>query len=193
MGAECGKHGLWTGASCPGLLFAYGRELQLVIFRVPVQAPVQCCSEAGVGTLNSVCPSQGLRGEGGVPPPPVLSARVSYIKKWNDPRPPLNGFVARFGRQRPSNGAKKLSLGGLEVGFFVQNLKCSDYATDSLFTMFLSENTHRNHLNIIEKCAFHRLLNGIAFFPLYLCSKLQLLSIWEQSRPAKVPRKGGHG
>ena len=114
-------------------------------------------------------------------------------KTWSDPRPPLNGFVARFGRQRPSNGAKKLSLGGLEMGFFVQNLKCSDHATDLLFTMFLSENTLRNHLNIIEKCAFHRLLNGISFFPLYLCSQLQLLSIWVQSKPAKVLPKGGHG
>ena len=62
---------LWTGAPCHGLLFAYGRELQLVIFRVPVQAPVQCCSEAGVGALNSVCPSQGLHPGGrGVPLPP---------------------------------------------------------------------------------------------------------------------------
>ena len=120
-------------------------------------------------------------------------ARVSYIKKWNDPRPPLNGFVARFGRQRASNGAKKRSFGRLEAGIVVPNLKCSDCATDSLFTMFLNENTLRNHSTIVEMCAFHRLLNGIAFFPLYLCSQLQLLSIWEQSKPAKVPRKGGHG
>ena len=80
MAAECGKHGLWTGASCPGLLFAYGRELQLVIFRVPVQAPVQCCSEAGVGALNSVCPSQGLRGEGGSPPPPGIGKGFVHQK-----------------------------------------------------------------------------------------------------------------
>ena len=70
LGAESGKHALWTGAPCRGLLFAYGQELQLVIFRVPLQVPVQCCSEAGVGALNSVCPSQGLPGEGGGAPPP---------------------------------------------------------------------------------------------------------------------------
>ena len=160
MGAECGKHGLWTGAPCHGLLFAYGRELQLVIFRVPVQAPVQCCSEAGVGALNSVCPSQGLRGEGGGSPP-VESARVSYIKKWNDPRPPLNGFVARFGRQRASHGAEKLSFGRLEAGFFVQNLKCSGCATGQLFTRFLNENTIENHLNIVKLCALHCILDTI--------------------------------
>ena len=106
---------------------------------------------------------KGYGGGGGVPTPPVSWAMVSCIKKWSDPKPPLNGFVARFGRQRASNGAKKLSLGRLEAQFF-QNLKYLDCATDSLFRMFLNKNTIQNDLNIVKVCALHYILDALAFF-----------------------------
>ena len=147
------------------------------------------CSRAGASAIMlwgwSWSSELGLsvsRVPGGKGGAPVPSARVSYTKKWSGPRHPSNGFVTRFGRQRASKGAKKLSFGGLEPGFFVQNLKSSDCATDSLFTMFFNENTLQNHLNIVKVCALHGILDVIAFCPLYLCFQLQLLSVWEQNR-----------
>ena len=64
----------------------------------------------------------GGRGAGS-PPSPLVSARVSYIKKWNDPRPPLNGFVAQFAGQRASNETQNPLFWRSGGGIFVQNLK----------------------------------------------------------------------